>query len=76
MLGNPALEGILIYEVDSAKNPAMAPLTIIHKDKMPKDGTLRLAALRPGESAKYGNLLIEVTGANASSSFVKLTRLD
>lgn len=75
MLGNPALEGILIYEVDSAKNPAMAPLTIIHKDKMPKDGTLRLAALRPGESAKYGNLLIEVTGANATSSFVKLTRV-
>jgi M6 family metalloprotease-like protein len=74
MLGSSDLEGVLLYEVDGAKNFQMAPVSIIRKSDLRLDDSLSSAALKPGQSVSFGGLEFAVTSESATESRVTINK--
>jgi M6 family metalloprotease-like protein len=74
MLGSSDLEGVLLYEVDGAKDFQMAPVSIIRKSDLRLDDSLSSAALKPGQSVSFGGLEFAVTSESATESRVTINK--
>jgi M6 family metalloprotease-like protein len=73
MFNNPDWAGVLVYEVDGAKDSGMAPIEILRKKGLITDSSLPNAALRPNEFVTSGGIVVKVTGQSETVSFVELS---
>ena len=73
MLGDPSKAGVIVYEVDGAKDFQMAPVTIARKSSFLVDGPLSRAALRQGEFVDVANLRISVSSQGTDNSRVVIS---
>jgi M6 family metalloprotease-like protein len=73
MFNNPDWAGVLVYEVDGAKDFQMAPMSILRKKGLITDSSLPNAALQPNEFVTSGGIVVKVTGQSETVSFVELS---